>query len=330
MHPQLFKIPILNFPVYSYGPMLVIGFLLALELAKFLARRVKLDPEIFVNAGMIALIAGVVGARLSHVIENLHQYTDPHRSFLANFFDAVNIRSGGLTFYGGLILAFPLTVAYGIYKRVPIRLGMDIIAPTIMIGLGLGRVGCFLNGCCYGAPADPHFIGAVTYPYYSNAYLDQYERGELTPPEELTAPTDFPGQRPRLLDPAEIKADPHLVELAAAQRSLPVHNAQIYSTITALLIALICVAYFTTSPAPGRVMALMLMLEGTTRFILEILRSEPPVTHIFGYGWSLSMCLGVILAFAGIVMWFAFRGTGASPVKESDSTPGEAPVPYTA
>src|SRR5215213_11934062 len=119
MHPELFRVPGTNFTLYSYGPMLVIGFLLALELAKFLARRVKLDPETFVNAGMIALITGVIGARLSHVIENWDVYTNPARSFKANFFDAVNIRSGGLTFYGGMLLAFPTTIAYGIYKKVP-------------------------------------------------------------------------------------------------------------------------------------------------------------------------------------------------------------------
>jgi phosphatidylglycerol:prolipoprotein diacylglycerol transferase len=287
--------------------MLVIGFLLALELAKFLARRVKLDPETFVNAGMIALIAGVVGARLSHVIENWHVYTNRSRTFLANFWDAVNIRSGGLTFYGGLILAFPLTVAYGIYRRVPIRLGMDIMAPCIMIGLALGRVGCFLNGCCHGAACDPNFIGAVRYPFGSNAYVEQYYAGELKVPSELTASSDLPDQRPRLLESREIARDPDLVQLAAQQRSNPVHNAQIYSTITALLIAAICVAYFTTRPAPGRVMALMLMLEGITRFTLETLRAEPPVTHVLGYGWSLSMVLGVLLALGGAVMWLAFR-----------------------
>ena len=51
-------------------------------------------------------------------------------------------------------------------------------------------------------------------------------------------------------------------------------------------------------------MALMLMLEGTTRFILEMLRTEPPVTHVFGYGWSLSMVIGVILLSCGVLMWF--------------------------
>jgi phosphatidylglycerol---prolipoprotein diacylglyceryl transferase len=316
MHPELFRIPDTNFTLYSYGPMLVIGFLLALELAKFLARRVKLDADTFVNAGMIALIAGVVGARLSHVIENWHVYTNPNRSFAANFFDAVNIRSGGLTFYGGLLLAFPLTIAYGIYKRVPIRLGMDIIAPCIMVGLALGRVGCFLNGCCHGATCDPNFIGAVSYPYGSNAYIEQYYAGDLKVPHELTVPSAVPGKMPRLLESKEIAADPDLAQLAAEQRSLPVHNAQIYSTITAFLIAAICVAYFTTRPVPGRVMALMLMLEGTTRFLLETLRAEPPVTHLFGFGWSLSMCLGALLAVSGVAMWLIFRRPSTNPAAD--------------
>src|SRR5438874_178792 len=138
MRPILFYIPFLHIPIYSYGLMLVIGFLLSLELGKFLAKRVGIDPEVFVNAGLIALVTGVIGARLSHVIENWPQYSDPARSFFANFFDAVNIRSGGLTFYGGVLLAFPACIAYGIYKRVPVRLGMDIIAPCLMIGLGIG------------------------------------------------------------------------------------------------------------------------------------------------------------------------------------------------
>ena len=302
MYPELFRIPWLDVPIYTYGVMMVIGFLLALELAKFLARRVGLDPEVFVNAGLIALVAGVVGARLSHVIENWPQFTDPTRSAWANFTDAVNIRSGGLTFYGGFILAFPVTVAYGIYKRIPIRLGMDIVAPAVMVGLAFGRIGCLMNGCCYGGACDTNFAGAVTYPYHSNAYVDQYYDGQLTPPPELTRPALPPGAKPRLLEWREIENDPGLVALARQQRSNPVHNAQIYSTITALLIAAICVAYFTLRPSPGRVMALMLMLEGPTRFILELLRSEPAVAG----DWSLSMVLGVVLAAAGVVFWFLF------------------------
>ena len=82
------------------------------------------------------------------------------------------MRSGGLTYYGGFLLALPVTVLYGVNKKVPIRLGMDIIAPCLMIGLGFGRIGCFLNGCCHGAECDLPW--AVRFPYYSNAYIDQF------------------------------------------------------------------------------------------------------------------------------------------------------------
>src|SRR4051812_19152669 len=154
MKPELFYIPFVHFPVHGYGLMMVLGFILALQLAHFLARRSGLDPELFVNAGLIALLSGIVGARLSHVIENWADYTRPDLSFGQNLWNAINLTSGGLTYYGGFLLAFPVTVLYGVMSKIPLRLGMDIIAPCLMIGLGFGRVGCFLNGCCYGAPTN--------------------------------------------------------------------------------------------------------------------------------------------------------------------------------
>src|SRR6266404_6837547 len=120
MHQILFRLPdflpfIGGAPIYGYGVMMVLGFFLSMELSKFLARRSKLDPEIFANAALLALLTGVLGARLSHVLENLSDYTRPELTFGQNLFNAVNIRSGGLTYYGGFLLAFPALVAYGWY-----------------------------------------------------------------------------------------------------------------------------------------------------------------------------------------------------------------------
>src|SRR5205814_5373407 len=103
MQQILFHLPqwlpwIGGMPIYAYGVMMVIGFFAALQLAKFLARRSGIDPEVFVNAGLIALVTGVLGARLSHILENLGEYTNASRSFWENVKDAANIRSGGLTF----------------------------------------------------------------------------------------------------------------------------------------------------------------------------------------------------------------------------------------
>jgi phosphatidylglycerol:prolipoprotein diacylglycerol transferase len=314
MHQILFRIPIFNLPIYSYGLMMVIGFLAAIQLGKFLAKRSNLDPEFFINAGLIALIAGVAGARLSHVLENIGEYTNPHRSFSANFLDAINIRAGGLTYYGGFLLAFPSLLFYALRKKIPIRLGMDIVAPCIVIGLGFGRIGCFLNGCCYGATCDAPW--AVTFPYHSIAYEDEFYENKVNPPSQLVVPGDD-GSRGRLVTPEEIHAgvldqrsevglpipvDPAAAQLAAAEKTQPLHPAQLYSSFTAFLIGAIVLCYFTLPHVPGRAFALMLMLEGSTRFILELLRVEPPVIGNF----SLSMILGIALAVLGVILWIAF------------------------
>ena len=180
MKQIFFHIPFTNIPVYGYGVMLVVGFIAGMYLAQFLARRSKLDPEIFANAAILALVTGVAGARLSHVLENLHEYTNPEHTAWENFRNAINIREGGLTYYGGFLLAFPSLVLYGWWKRVPLPLGMDIIAPCVMVGLAFGRIGCFMNGCCYGAACDANL--GVQFPYGSDAYITQFNQNKLEMP----------------------------------------------------------------------------------------------------------------------------------------------------
>lgn len=333
MHQILFRLPdflpgkLGGAPIFAYGVMLVIAFFASMELAKFLARRSGLNPELFANAALIALVAGVIGARLSHVIENIGDYTRHDLTFGQNLWNAINLRSGGLTYYGGFILAFAAVLAYGLYKRVPIRLGMDIIAPCLMIGLGFGRIGCYLNGCCYGAQTNVGW--AVAFPYHSDAYMEQAEDRQIQIPADLIGPN---GQA-RTVE--EIESDPtlapeqrqHLLSEAAAQHALPVHPAELYSTLTAWLIAALLIAYFTLPHVPGRVFALMLMLESVSRFLLETVRAEPVFApfgkHIFGT-MSYSMVLSIPLLALGIILWFAFG------VRGDRSSEGLTSVPATA
>jgi len=299
-----FNLPVFGheFVLYSYGLMMVLAFLATQWLAARLARSKGIDPEIFVNVALIALISGVVGSRLSHVLENLSDYTRPDLTVWQNLGNMINIRSGGLTFYGGLILAAPIVSAYILWKRVPLRVGMDIVAPCLVLGLAIGRVGCFLNGCCYGAGTTLPW--AVQFPFDSSAYVEQFyasngEQLNHEVPPQLLAETP---RGVRLLKPEEIKGKPELEALAAKEKSNPVHPAQLYSTFNALLIMAILLAYFTIPHAPGRVFAMMLMLEGPTRYLLEMLRVEPPVLGPM----SLSMVIGLILFAIGVVLWFAF------------------------
>jgi phosphatidylglycerol:prolipoprotein diacylglycerol transferase len=318
--------------------MMVIGFLCAIQLAKYLAKRSGLDPDSFVNAGLLALVTGVLGARLSHVLENFGQYSTvtATRSAWDNFIDAINIRSGGLTYYGGFLLAFPTLVFYALKKKIPLRLGMDIVAPCIVIGLGFGRIGCYLNGCCYGAACQLPW--GVEFPYHSLAYEEEWEHGRIKAPEELWV--ERGDHHPRLLTRDELRTgmrserDPvtklpipienlqQARQAAAIAHSEALHPAQLYSAFTAVLIAAIVLCYFTLARAPGRAFALMLVLEGVTRYILELLRVEPPRWGQF----SLSMAIGLGLASLGAVLWVTFGVVVGRPSSPEVSNPlGQKP-----
>jgi len=300
MLQELFRIPFLNLPVYGYGLMMVLGFLAAVQLAKFLAIRSAIDPEVMMTGALIMLITGVAGARISHILENLGEFT--RGSIGENVRAMLDIRSGGLTYYGGFLLATPCAILYGLWQKVPIKRGMDIIAPCLMVGLAFGRIGCFLNGCCYGAECNLPW--AVSFPYYSNAYLDEFhERRLQTPvPPMLMVPTRDGGEK--LLEPQYLKDDAVLKSEANKVGSNYLHPTQLYSSITAFMLAALLVAYYSMPHAPGRVFALMLMLEGATRFLLEMIRVEPAVVGPF----SLSMVLGILLVVSGILMWLLTAG----------------------
>ncbi len=352
MLQELFRIPGLHIPIYGYGVMLVIGFFTAMELAKFLARRSKIDPEIFATASLIALLTGVLGARISHVLENWPQYStiDKTHTVWTHLWDAINIRSGGLTYYGGFILAVPSVLLYGAMKKVPLRLGMDIVAPCLMIGLGFGRIGCYLNGCCYGAECKTSWAPGVQFPYYSNAYIDEFEKNTLRAPipRELLVPDTplthyldekrqsalqepVPDDLTPYLRQGYLKSNREVGKLADADVSNRMHPAQLYSSFTAFLLAAMLLAYFTLPHAPGRVFAWMMIIEGTCRYLLEILRAEPPfrmgndfVARFHGIDFSLGMIEALAVVVVGAILWVAFgMAAGPAPLEfDHDTTEG--------
>lgn len=314
VHPELFTIPFLNFSVHSYGLMLVLGLLLAMEVAKFLARRSGLNPDFFSTAAILALISGLIGARIAYVIQFHDQFT--HGSFSENFWSAINLTSGGLVYYGGFLLAFPTLVAYAIWRKIPLLRGMDIVAPCLMIGLAFGRVGCFLNGCCWGQHCELERPVGITFPYYSPPYIADYENGDIKPDPRLFT-LDYTDNTVRLLKPEEIAArHPELQEVADKERSLLVINTQLISTVTASIIAIVTFLFFTLYRTPGRGFALMMVMEGLTRFLIEGLRVEPTV----GSKLTLSMWIGLFVAVGGVVLWFVAGALRNKPL--IGETPG--------
>lgn len=285
MHDVLFRIPFLDVPVYGYGLLLVIGVFAASALAQWMSPKVGIPKDFFGNAVLVAVFSGIVGARLSHIVENLDTYTDPSRSAWDNFLAAINLTSGGLTFFGGLLFAIPITIGYGIWKKVPVKPGMDIAAAGITLGLAFGRVGCFLHGCCYGGVCEVPW--AVQFPYGSPAYERHLEEGRIPAPPPILGDL----QRTNLAAAEGIESRLH---------SLPVHPAQIYSSFNAFFLTAVLVAFFHYRHYAGRGFALMMILLGASRFVLETIRDEPARIGNF----SFSMIVGSGLCLAGIALWF--------------------------
>jgi len=147
--------------IYGYGLMLVLGFMLAIYMARWRARRMGENPDELTYAGLIALVAGVLGARVAYIIEQWHHYSK------ASFGEILNLTSGGLIYYGGLGLGMVAVIVFLFVRRLPVRRFLDIIAPTLMLGLAFGRLGCLLNGCCWGGLVDDHWAFAAHFPMYS-------------------------------------------------------------------------------------------------------------------------------------------------------------------
>ena len=141
MHPIICKIG--PFTIYSYGLLLAIAFLVSSTLAVSCAKRHKVNPDIIFNLFFIIFISGIIGARILYVIENITYY-------LRNPLEIIMLQLGGLSWFGGLLLGFFSGSAYLKKKRLSIYRILDLISPFVALGQAIGRVGCLLNGCCFG------------------------------------------------------------------------------------------------------------------------------------------------------------------------------------
>lgn len=216
MHHTLFTIPGLGWEIPSYGFMMMLGFLTAIWWATRRATRSQANPDVILNCGFVALIAGVVGARLMYVVHYWERVEVPGDT-AATIMNIVNVRQGGLEFYGGFILATVVTLLYLVLWRHSVRWYLDIMAPSAMVGLAFGRTGCFLNGCCWGGVCSLPW--AVAFPAGSPAATQHWVHGHMhTPPALVYTSPDgqsMPLHRDSLAATAEEVAAADAAEAAA-------------------------------------------------------------------------------------------------------------------
>lgn len=128
--------------------MFALGFLAAVFNWALLARRDNRAEGFASEIGFWIMLGGILGARVAYIIANLDFYIQDPLAI-------IRIDQGGLIFYGGLIGG--VVAALGLarkYKEPPLSMG-DFIITGVPLGHFFGRIGCFLNGCCYGSPSAP-------------------------------------------------------------------------------------------------------------------------------------------------------------------------------
>lgn len=140
MHPQIFGL------VKSYGLALSLSFLLGILLCLRRGRRRGLDEGLVMDLCFGVLVSSLVGVRLFYVLTHAGDFHPWYRAFY--------IWEGGLTLYGGILLAVATVWWLSRRRGVPFLKVADVMAPAVALGIGLTRIGCFLNGCCFGRPTS--------------------------------------------------------------------------------------------------------------------------------------------------------------------------------
>jgi len=326
MHPELFRIPFTDMTVKSYGTMMVLGFLAVMYVIRILSRRMGENAEHITTAALYSLISGVLGARLFYVVHYWHQFSGE------NFFKIFALWEGGLELLGGVITAICVIAIYLRMQKLPVRRYLDILAIGLLLGLSFGRIGCFFNGCCFGKPTNLPI--AITFPYNSIPHQSQvkpdHERNRPKPYIDLPAeffgyldgtgtwiPAPAPDKYSYHLKPFDLLSESQKLQVTHGEyKPLPVHPAQFYSSFSALMASLMLylwrrwgLKFEKQKIQPpfylraGSTFAMMFILYGVTRFMLEFVRDDNPFEF---NGLTVSQNIGIVLVALGLLQIVIF------------------------
>ncbi|WP_425614511.1 prolipoprotein diacylglyceryl transferase family protein [Anatilimnocola sp. NA78] len=165
----------LGLPIRTYGMFMVAAVLSGVLLAAYRARQMGIDPEVIYSLAMLMIVSGIVGARVFYVKQYWGDFYVKD-DVIATLQKVVNMPQGGLVVYGAVLGSFPVGLWYVWSRKLPPLVIADLVAPSLLLGLALGRVGCFMNGCCYGGFCST-IPPAVTFPAGSPPYQRQEDHG---------------------------------------------------------------------------------------------------------------------------------------------------------
>ncbi len=325
----------IGLPIRGYGVMLVLAVTSGFGLTIFRGRRMGFPVDRVLNMLIGMFVAGIVGARVFHVIQYWKDIRDPE-SWTATWIQVLKFNEGGLVVYGSMISGLLWVLGFTWRQKWPLLRVGDMIAPGMLLGLSLGRIGCLLNGCCHGGVCDNEPF-ALCFPQGSPPYMSQLHTGELFGARFVRTETGVkvdsleeglakesgvePGETvlglplsAKGLRAAKLTDETRpLVAITASGRSavwsyadLPTKSrrtrpAQIYSSINALLLCVLLLTLHPYRSRDGQLMLTLLTLYPITRFLLEIIRTDEPGR--FGTELTISQWVSVGMLAIALVGW---------------------------
>ncbi len=301
MHRILVEIPLpfglRMLEVPSYGVMLTLAFIIAMYLTCRRGRKIGLSPQVVMDIGLYSVVAGIVGARFAFIL--VEYKADP----LSNspLLDMFAIWRGGLIFQGGLLMALVVCIWYLRTHQLPAGKIADISAPGVALGVAIGRVGCFLNGCCWGKLCAPDFPLGVVFADGESVFAQQVSRLDHGSLQPLLGKAGYP----------------HSLASAISATDLPlaVHPTQLYTSL-ALLVVFFLLLYLEKLPRlfDGMIMLAFVLLHALVRFGVEFVRDDTPLYLAGGHFPGLKFGqIAALLTFLAGMIFFLYLWRRARP-----------------
>ncbi len=163
--------------IRGYGVFLTLAIISAVALVIYRCYQVGLNADRVLSLCFWMIIIGIIGARLFYVLQKWDQFQIRSPS---DFFGAmIDMTHGGLVVYGSFIGGVLAALFYFWRFKLPALQTLDVLAPAMMLGLAIGRLGCLMNGCCFGGLCDPEYPLGLAFPAGSPPYVRQLESGKL-------------------------------------------------------------------------------------------------------------------------------------------------------
>jgi phosphatidylglycerol---prolipoprotein diacylglyceryl transferase len=264
VHPIAFRLGSLT--IHWYGVMIALAFLAGLWTATLRARREKIPGDKIADVTLWLMVGAILGARIVYV--TTYWKEEFAGQPLSEIF---MIQRGGLVYYGGFIGATIAGAIYIRWKKMPFWKTADVLTPSIALGSFFGRVGCLLNGCCYGQPTDLPW--AIQFPNGSYAWSQQFQEGLV-----------FHGKT-----------------VAPNGPSFPVHPTEIYSGLLNLMLYFFLAWLFRRKKFDGQIFSTYLLCYAVTRAFVEYFRGDYSNLH-YHLGLTPAQWIGVPIFIAGLAL----------------------------